>query len=159
MMTNKAATLTMNPSEFEQPHHYLTYKAIIACFEAIPCDPCVTYCPVHAITIEPSLHAQPHLDIDACTGCAICVAVCPGLAIMCAKISDAKATFKIPYELNTTFEKGMVVTALNRYGEAIGTAKVLSVRQHRSTLTTILEVEVDLSLLQEFSTIKEVAHG
>lgn len=145
---------------FSQEGKLLKYKAILECYEEIPCNPCATSCPVGAIGIEPNIHAQPLIDLDICTGCAICVAICPGLSIMLAKLSEDKAYFKIPYEMNEVFEKGMSVHALNRSGERIGEARILSVIETKQGVKTkLIEVEVDRALLHEFITIRGLSHG
>jgi Fe-S-cluster-containing hydrogenase component 2 len=136
------------------------YKAIIECYEDIPCNPCATSCPVQAITIFPNIHAQPKLDPKVCTGCSICVTTCPGLAIMLAKVVNDQAFFKIPYEMNEVFEKGMIVDALNRSGEVIGEGKIISISNHPHQLKTrLIGVEVDKALLHDFITIKGKTHG
>jgi Fe-S-cluster-containing hydrogenase component 2 len=136
------------------------YKAIIECYEDIPCNPCATSCPVQAITIAPNIHAQPKLDPKVCTGCSICVTTCPGLAIMLAKVVKDKAYFKIPYEMNEVFEKGMKVHAINRAGEVIGEGIILSISKHPHQLKTqLIGVEVDKALLHDFITIRGFNHG
>lgn len=160
-MVTKTGMLSseMVKSIFTPAQQVTTYKAVIECMEAIPCNPCVTHCPIHAITISPNIHAQPILDSNICIGCALCVGVCPGLAIMCAKVNGDKAWFKIPYELEYNFKPGMVVRALNRQGKDIGDATIVSITQHKSTLTTVVEVAVASAIVMAFSTIKEVHDG
>lgn len=137
-----------------------SYKAIIECYEDIPCNPCATSCPVSAITIAPDIHAQPVVDPSVCTGCSICVTSCPGLAIMLATVKKDKARFKIPYEMNESFEKGTEVHAIDRSGEIIGVAKVLNVSNYPHQLKTrLITVEVDASLLHDFITIRGIQHG
>ena len=58
--------------------------AIIECVQEIPCNPCVDVCPFDAISME-SINAPPIVDYEKCTGCAQCVAICPGLAIFVVK--------------------------------------------------------------------------
>lgn len=161
-MLNKTGVPTQAQvlERFAQEGKLSKYKAILECYEAIPCNPCATSCPVGAIAIEPNIHAQPIINLDTCTGCAICVAICPGLSIMLAKLSESKAYFKIPYEMNERFEKGMVVDALNRSGELIGVATILSVSETKHGVRTqLIEVEVDRSLLYDFITIRGQIHG
>jgi len=137
-----------------------SFKAVIECYEDIPCNPCALSCPVKAITIAPTLHSQPVVDPDVCTGCSICVSVCPGLAIMLAKVHDDTAIFKIPYEMNEIFTPHQRVHALNRSGEIIGEGVVLSIsnKKHQNK-TSIIEVQVDKALLHDFITIRGIHHG
>jgi Fe-S-cluster-containing hydrogenase component 2 len=147
-------------SVFFDDHTLSEYKAIIECYEDIPCNPCVTSCPVKAISMGPTIHNQPKLNPDLCIGCSICVTSCPGLAIILAKVNDDKAFFKIAYEMNGVFEKDMIVSALNRSGEVIGEGRIISILNHpRQLKTQLIEVEVDRSLLHDFITIKEKIDG
>ena len=69
-------------------------KAIIECYQEIPCNPCSTSCPVGAITIGEDINQIPIIDFDRCTGCGMCVYSCPGLAIMVASIKEDKHILK-----------------------------------------------------------------
>lgn len=147
-------------SVFFDDHTLSEYKAIIECYEDIPCNPCVTSCPVKAISMGPTIHNQPQLDPNLCIGCSICVTSCPGLAIILAKVNQNKAYFKIAYEMNEVFEKDMIVNALNRAGEVIGEGRIISMLNHpRQLKTQLIEVEVDRKLLHEFITIKGKIDG
>jgi sarcosine oxidase subunit alpha len=53
---------------------------IIECPQRIPCNPCHTSCPTGAVKAFKDINDQPEIDYEKCTGCARCVAVCPGLA-------------------------------------------------------------------------------
>ena len=56
--------------------------------------------PKGAITIDDGINGIPEIEVDKCIGCGICVAKCPGLAIMMADGSQGdKIHFTIPYEL------------------------------------------------------------
>ena len=55
--------------------------AIIECFQKIPCDPCFAACPVEAISEFDNINDLPEIDWEKCTGCGVCIAFCPGLAI------------------------------------------------------------------------------
>ena len=55
--------------------------AVIECCEEIPCNPCMSACPHHAIVIEGGIHHIPQLKPELCVGCGICVARCSGQAI------------------------------------------------------------------------------
>ena len=161
-MLNKTGvpTLEQVQSVFFNEVTLSSFKAVIECYEDIPCNPCALSCPVKAITISPTLHSQPVVDPQVCTGCSICVSVCPGLAIMLAKVHHDTAIFKIPYEMNETFIPHQRVHALNRSGEIIGEGVVLSVsnKKHQNK-TSIIEVQVDKALLHDFITIRGIHHG
>ncbi|QVK19012.1 4Fe-4S binding protein [Mycoplasmatota bacterium] len=139
------------------PAHELLIKpkAIIECYESIPCNPCSTSCPFGAITIGDDINNLPKVDFDKCTGCGVCVYSCPGLAIMVCEIFENKARFKIPYEFLPYPKENEVWHAVNRKGEVIGDALIekvtLTKRQDRTVLVQVL---VDEILLYDFVTIR-----
>ena len=116
--------------------------AIIECFQPIPCDPCYDWCKRGAIKKFKSPTDLPQIDYQVCNGCALCVIGCPGLAIFVVDrtYSKERALLKIPYEFLPLPEKGEVVEALNREGEAVGEAEVLKVQptKQRTTLVSLL---------------------
>ena len=115
---------------------------IIECMEDIPCDPCVESCKKGAI-IKESLTAAPTVDYEKCTGCALCVASCPGLAIFVVDNSrEDKALVYIPYEMLPVPKKGDKGDALDRSGKLIGSSEVAKVRKGIRG-TTILGILVE----------------
>ncbi len=128
-------------------------KAILECFEDIPCDPCVTSCPTGAITIGADINRQPILDPDRCTGCGICVSSCPGLAIMIAQVKAGRAWFKIPHEFLPHPQKGETWTAAARNGTIIGAATIEGGLLNMQTKTAIVTVSVPLEQLYAFATV------
>ena len=56
---------------------------VFHCYQEVPCNPCTSVCPQHAIHTENNtITGLPYFtDSEACTGCASCVAVCPGLSV------------------------------------------------------------------------------
>jgi Fe-S-cluster-containing hydrogenase component 2 len=137
---------------FPSPEKLLRPKAIIECYEEIPCNPCATSCPVQAITIGDDLNKTPQIDFDLCTGCAICVSSCPGLAIMVAEMRGEQVRFKIPYEFLPVPEAGEIWSAVNRSGEVIGEALIEKVSRQNKTLTVWVLVSRDL--LYDFVSIR-----
>ncbi len=103
--------------------------AIIECLQDIPCDPCVTSCPVNAIKMQEGITDRPRLEYDICTGCGACVPKCPGLAIFIVNMKHAPglATLTMSHELLPIPEKGQMVTALDRAGKPVAQVKVLRV--------------------------------
>jgi Fe-S-cluster-containing hydrogenase component 2 len=134
-------------------------KAIIECYQDIPCNPCQTSCPFGAIYIGDDINAQPHLIVDLCTGCGVCVTACPGLAIMLSKMEDTRCIFKIPYELLPIPKKGEIWHAVNREGEILGDALIqntfINEKQDKTLLVT---VAVNKDWLYDFATIRRKHH-
>lgn len=133
---------------------------IIECDEDIPCDPCVESCKIKAI-IKESLTAPPSVDYEKCTGCALCVAACPGLAIFVVDNSrEDKALVYIPYEMLPAPKKGDKGDALDRCGKRIGSAEVEKVRKGtRGTTILGILVEKDLAMNVRSIRIPERSNG
>jgi len=133
---------------------------IIECIEDIPCDPCVESCKNEAI-IKESLTAVPIVDYEKCTGCALCVAFCPGLAIFVVDCSlEDKALVYIPYEMLPVPQKGDTGDALDRSGKRIGSAEVAKVlKGNRGTTVFGILVEKDLAMNVRSIRIPERSNG
>ena len=134
-------------------------KAILECFEEIPCNPCSTSCPVNAIEIGENINDKPQLHVDVCTGCGICIFSCPGLAIMVAQLRGDQAVFRVPYELLPLPDKGDVWHGIDRSGEIICDALIENISfTKRQDRTAILTVVVDATHLHTFSTVRVKDH-
>jgi Fe-S-cluster-containing hydrogenase component 2 len=133
---------------------------IIECDEDIPCDPCVEGCKIKAIVKE-SLTDAPIVDYEKCTGCALCVASCPGLAIFVVDYSrEDKALVYIPYEMLPVPQEGDKGDALDRSGKRIGSAEVAKVRKGtRGTTILGILVEKDLAMNVRSIRIPEKSNG
>lgn len=99
--------------------------AIIECVEEIPCNPCAYACRVDAIQKE-GLCTPGVVDWDKCTGCTMCVAVCPGLSIFCQQIKDGKGYVTLPYELKPDPKTGVKVELLDRSGKKVGEGRIVN---------------------------------
>lgn len=95
---------------------------MIECFQNIPCDPCVHACRFKAIAEMTDINDIPKVDFEKCTGCGMCVAACPGLAIFVVDetYSDDECLIAMPYEFIPLPEKGERVQLLGRKGEPLG---------------------------------------
>ena len=133
---------------------------IIEWDEDIPCDPCVDSCKLKAI-IKESLTSAPSVDYEKCTGCTLCVASCPGLAIFVVDNSRPdKAIVYIPYEMLPVPQEGDKGDALDRSGKRIGSAEVTKVRKgtRKTTILGIL-VKKDLAMNVRSFKIRERSNG
>ena len=123
--------------------------AIIECIEDIPCDPCVEACKLGAIS-KASLTTPPDIDYEKCTGCALCVDTCPGLAIFIINMNyrEEKALVSIPYEMLPAPKRGERVDALGRSGKKIGVGEIVKVRKGTGA-TFVVSVAIDKDLAME----------
>ncbi len=126
--------------------------AIVECFTKIPCDPCYHSCPVGAFSKFADINDIPKLDYNKCTGCGMCIAQCPGLAIFVVDytFSEDRGIVRIPYEYLPLPVKGQEVIALNRAGENVGKAIVEKIQTNPSfSKTNIIWLSVPKDQLME----------
>ncbi len=103
--------------------------AVVECVQQIPCNPCESACPLHAIHIGQPITNTPQVDREKCIGCGMCVAACPGLAIFLVdkSYSETEATVSFPFEYDPLPEEGAEVDALSRAGEYVCKGRVVKV--------------------------------
>jgi len=157
MMLNKTGVPTYDQviSRFPDMKALLKPKAVLECYEDIPCNPCSTSCPFQAIVIGKNINKQPMLLTDLCTGCGLCVPSCPGLAIVIAQVKGQEAIFKIPYEFLPMPNKQEVWQGVNRKGEVICDARIDQVLMNKTNdSTAVVTVSVPVEYLHEFVTIR-----
>jgi len=148
----KAEILKSHPGKiYELPIVELKekFQPIISCDQEIPCNPCTSVCPVRAIELEDNLGSIMDIPVYTkdCTGCGLCVAICPGLAIVLAKkIDDNFAEVIIPYEYIPTFEVGENITLADAPGKFIGEGEVTKIRFLKKYKTHLITVKVDLAI-------------
>jgi sarcosine oxidase subunit alpha len=106
---------------------------VFHCSQEIPCNPCISICPQHAIRIEGNdILGLPTFAQEDCIACEQCVAVCPGLAITLVdhRESQDEAVVTIPYEFTReSIKEGDVVTVLDTEGAFLGNVPVVKVRR------------------------------
>ena len=103
-------------------------KAVLECYEQIPCDPCVDSCPHGAISITGGIHNTPVLDPDKCIGCGICITHCSGQAIFVVESGDEYGSVSMPYEFLPLPEKGSRADATDRDGKYVCEGVITEVR-------------------------------
>jgi sarcosine oxidase subunit alpha len=111
---------------------------VLHCAQEIPCNPCTSVCPQGCIVMEEAdlgqpedIRALPEYVGEGCTGCAQCVAICPGLAVTLVdyRQDSEYPTVTIPYEFSSeTIHEGDVVTVLDTEGAILGNVEVVKVR-------------------------------
>ena len=125
----------------------------IECVEEIPCNPCEEACRAGAISVGDPITNPPSVDFDKCTGCGVCIGICPGLAIFLLDLSGGSPKVTLPHELLPVPEDGDEVELLSREGEVIGRGRV--VRRRRAGTTWIVTVELPREeLLREVRAIR-----
>ena len=131
--------------------------AIIECLQDIPCDPCVSACPVNAIKMKEGITDRPQLEFEVCTGCGACVPKCPGLAIFIVnmKHTPGMATLTMSYELLPLPVKGQEITATDRSGKAVCKAKVIRVINPPAyDRTAAVTIEIPADRINEIRSIR-----
>jgi len=115
---------------------------VIRCVQEIPCDPCIHVCPKDMIQMKGDpIFGLPEVAKDECTGCTLCVAVCPGLAITLVDLrrEGPDGLVTVPFELlESTVEVGRTVDAVDVDGNSVTTAKVEKVAKKKAYDRTIL---------------------
>ncbi|MGB8657778.1 MAG: FAD-dependent oxidoreductase [Candidatus Zixiibacteriota bacterium] len=127
---------------------------IIRCVQEIPCDPCIHICPKDMIKMKGDpIFGLPEVVKDECTGCTLCVAVCPGLAITLVDLrkegTDGLVT--VPFELlELETQVGDEVDAVDMDGDFVTRAKVAKIAKRKAYDRTIL---VTLKVPKEKATL------
>jgi len=122
-----------------------SFQPLIRCSQEIPCNPCVSSCPVHAIRLKPVRNNL--MDIPeytgACTGCTKCVSICPGLAIVLVRKSgENEADVILPFEFIPDFNIGDFIPLTDGDGNDLCMGKVFRIRIDRKTKTRLVYVTV-----------------
>jgi Fe-S-cluster-containing hydrogenase component 2 len=105
------------------------------------------------------INDQPQIDYSKCTGCARCVAVCPGLACLVVDLTWGeadRALMKLPYEMLPEPEEGHQVDCLNREGEAVAKGIVVKVTEPMHDKTRVVHVDVPKDLVMDIRAIRVV---
>jgi NADPH-dependent 2,4-dienoyl-CoA reductase/sulfur reductase-like enzyme/NAD-dependent dihydropyrimidine dehydrogenase PreA subunit len=122
---------------------------IFHCYQEVPCNPCTSVCPVGAVkTQDDKITGLPYIDdMDACTGCASCVAVCPGLSVTMLDFREdpAHPLVTLPYEVwREKVEVGQKVPLTDIDGAVLGYYPVEKVRSRKKYPGTLLvQLKVD----------------
>jgi len=148
----KAEILKSKPGQIFPPTAFsLTdkFRPVIRCDEEIPCNPCTSVCPVNAIQLENRLGTI--MDIprytSGCTGCGLCVLICPGLAITLARRVDANtAEVVLPYEFIPDFQVGDKIELTATAGAFLGYGEVQKIRYHKKFRTYLVTAKTTLEI-------------
>lgn len=133
------------PRERREKGPYVT----IECFQRIPCDPCYHSCRFGAIQEFSDINDIPKIDWSRCTGCGLCVAACPGLAIFVVDetFNQSECLIAIPYEFSPLPQKGQRVDLVDRAGIVVADGVVERLRAGKKPAgTSVVWVRAPKSL-------------
>ena len=115
---------------------------VIRCVQEIPCDPCIHVCPKDMIKMKGDpVFGLPQVVKDECTGCTMCVAACPGLAITLVDMRSegSHALVVVPFELlEASVAKGDEVDAVDIDGNFVCKSTVEKVARRKAYDRTLL---------------------
>jgi NADPH-dependent 2,4-dienoyl-CoA reductase/sulfur reductase-like enzyme/Fe-S-cluster-containing hydrogenase component 2/bacterioferritin-associated ferredoxin len=119
---------------------------VLHCKQEIPCNPCSTVCPEHAIVMDGDpIKGRPKYT-EGCEGCLKCLTICPGLAITLVDFRKDKEnpTVFLPYEVyNFPVSKGEKVECVDVDGNVLGNFKILGAKATKeSDRTQIVRIKV-----------------
>jgi thioredoxin reductase/Na+-translocating ferredoxin:NAD+ oxidoreductase RNF subunit RnfB/bacterioferritin-associated ferredoxin len=124
------------------------FQPIINCYEEIPCNPCISICPVNAIVLEERLGNIMDIPVytEGCTGCQLCVAICPGLAITLArKLDENQGEVVLPHEYVPNFQKGSTIPLMDMNGNFLENGIVTKVNFNKKFKTYLITVRCSLA--------------
>jgi NADPH-dependent 2,4-dienoyl-CoA reductase/sulfur reductase-like enzyme/Fe-S-cluster-containing hydrogenase component 2/bacterioferritin-associated ferredoxin len=149
---DKATVLKSRPGGIvrrEPPSREEGVFPVFHCTQEVPCNPCTSVCPQHAIRTEnDTITGLPYfIDKEECTGCAGCVAVCPGLAVTLVDYrKDPEHPLVIlPYEVwREKVEVGRKVPVTDMDGAILGYYAVEKVKTRKKYPGTLMvHIRVD----------------
>jgi Fe-S-cluster-containing hydrogenase component 2/bacterioferritin-associated ferredoxin len=115
---------------------------VVRCVEEIPCDPCIHVCPRNMIKMKGDpIFGVPQVVKDECTGCTLCVAACPGLAITLVDLrgEGPEGLVTVPFELlEVNAGVGDQVDAVDMDGTVVARATVEKIARRKAYDRTLL---------------------
>jgi len=151
----KAAILKSKPGREDRkkpPQKEEGVFPVFHCYQEVPCNPCTSVCPVNAIRTEnDEIIGLPYMDdLEACTGCASCIAVCPGLSVSLVDYREdpERPLVTLPYEIwRERINVGHRVPLTDIDGAILGYYPVEKVRTRKKYPGTLLvRLKVDKAI-------------
>lgn len=129
----------------------------LICFQEIPCNPCVTSCPVNAIKMD----GDPILDLPqykgGCIGCMQCVAICPGLAITLVNKKDevdGKVKVTISFEFDKSFLPEKEFKLVDYEGNFLGIGNLDNIKYFKKDKRYLVTLLVDKSIATKVASFR-----
>ncbi|NOR46174.1 MAG: NAD(P)-binding protein, partial [Candidatus Delongbacteria bacterium] len=133
------------PVEIEIKEHF---TPVFQCVQDIPCNPCTTVCPKNCIELDKKLGTIMDVPLyvnDDCIGCALCVAICPGLAVSLVKQAEGSyAEVMLPHEYILNFAAGDKISITDIGGNLLEKAEVLSTKYNKKYKTNLVTVKMSV---------------
>jgi Fe-S-cluster-containing hydrogenase component 2 len=131
----------------------------IECVEEIPCNPCETSCPQHALMVGSPITNLPNIDRDKCTLCGLCIPACPGLAITIKSIHGEQARIRFPWEYLPYPVPGDKVEMVDRMGESVCPGTIISVANPvRNNKTAVVTAEFPKKFVEDVIGMRRKNH-
>ncbi|UCF05776.1 MAG: FAD-dependent oxidoreductase [bacterium] len=133
---------------YEPQKHETPIYPLIRCVQEIPCNPCVEACARQSIKIPGDSIMDLPVFEGECTGCARCVAACPGLAINLIQpgynTERGTSLLVLPYELDDgDLVDGRIVKTVDMEGNDVGSGRIVAFRtSHIDDKRKLVSVEV-----------------
>jgi sarcosine oxidase, subunit alpha len=124
------------------------FRPIFHCSEEIPCNPCTSVCKAGAIHLDGVTGTILDLPVfeGECSACRLCVAICPGLAVVLGrKTGPESAELILPYEFLPDFAPGDHVRLTDVEGTFLEEAPVLALNLNRQHKTWFVRVSTSLA--------------
>jgi len=145
------------PTELrEKPKQEEGVMPVFHCYQEVPCNPCISVCPVGGIRTErDDIMGLPYMeDVNKCKGCMSCVAVCPGLAVTMVDYGKDRTNpiVTLPYEIwRDKVEVDQKVPITDEDGAILGyyPVKKIIANEKKYPGTLLIQVEVDRAVAKE----------
>ena len=139
--------------------HKLKPIASVECIEDIGCDICQRICPTRAIQISPRPDPATGgliLKENQCTSCGLCLLACPSEAISMVHEPEERSMSKLtlPSRGQRPWKEGESAVLLNRRGDALGSARIISLLQSTTDTVQLVQLDVPAHLVWEARSLR-----
>ncbi|MBC8525690.1 MAG: (2Fe-2S)-binding protein [Candidatus Cloacimonetes bacterium] len=157
--SQKAEILKSPPGKihpYKIPEQETGVFPVLHCIQEIPCNPCISVCPLDLIKIEnDNLLGIPKFEGE-CTGCGKCLTICPALAITLVDFRKDKECpiVSIPYEVqNFPIEIRQKIKVVDIDGNLLDNLEVVKI-QNTKTKTQIIQLKAPKAIAKRIAGIR-----